>query len=56
MYKTVLESSLEDLWRKLRIIQYVQNKTKEVNPKITALLKWMEESYEEVKLFKVGNF
>ncbi|XP_018425451.1 PREDICTED: uncharacterized protein C9orf84 homolog [Nanorana parkeri] len=53
MYKSVLESCLNDVWRKLRIIQYVQDKTKEANPKITALLQWMEETYAEQKLLKI---
>ncbi|KAM5191581.1 protein shortage in chiasmata 1 ortholog [Mantella aurantiaca] len=53
MYKSVLESCLNDVWRKLRIIQYVHDKTRETNTKITALLQWMEETNTEQKQFKI---
>ncbi|XP_073405804.1 protein shortage in chiasmata 1 ortholog-like isoform X2 [Dendrobates tinctorius] len=42
-YESVLGPQLHDVWRKLRIVQFARDKTKEPNPKITAFLKWMED-------------
>nr|DBA28231.1 TPA: hypothetical protein GDO54_008624 [Pyxicephalus adspersus] len=56
IYKSVLESCLNDVWRKLRIIQYVKDKTKETDPKITALLELIEEAYTKQKELKVSFF
>ncbi|XP_072262885.1 protein shortage in chiasmata 1 ortholog [Pyxicephalus adspersus] len=53
IYKSVLESCLNDVWRKLRIIQYVKDKTKETDPKITALLELIEEAYTKQKELKI---
>ncbi|XP_068090409.1 protein shortage in chiasmata 1 ortholog isoform X2 [Hyperolius riggenbachi] len=53
LYKSVLGSCLNDLWRSLRIIQYVQEKTQEMDPKITALFQWIEESYAEPNQLKI---
>ncbi|XP_077107127.1 protein shortage in chiasmata 1 ortholog isoform X2 [Ranitomeya variabilis] len=43
-YESVLGAHLHDVWRKLRIVQFARDKTKEPNPKITAFLKWMEDT------------
>ncbi|KAG8595135.1 hypothetical protein GDO81_001430 [Engystomops pustulosus] len=52
-YETVLGPCLDPLWRKLRIIQFARDKAKETNPKITALLKWMEKAAMEYEHLKV---
>ncbi|XP_040275721.1 protein shortage in chiasmata 1 ortholog [Bufo bufo] len=51
-YKSVLGPYLDDMWRKLRIVQFVRDKAEEPNPKITALLKWMERANVERELLK----
>ncbi|XP_075681720.1 protein shortage in chiasmata 1 ortholog isoform X3 [Rhinoderma darwinii] len=52
-YKSVLGSYLDDIWRKLRIVQFVRDKTEELNPKITAFLEWIEKANVEYERFKV---
>ncbi|XP_009068746.1 PREDICTED: uncharacterized protein C9orf84 homolog, partial [Acanthisitta chloris] len=50
IYKNILESCLNNIWRQLKIIQYSSQEKHETNPKITALqsemLNWMK-SYGE---------
>ncbi|NXK91113.1 SHOC1 protein, partial [Formicarius rufipectus] len=50
IYKNILESCLNNIWRQLKIVQYSSQKKHETNPKITALqcemLNWMK-SYRE---------
>ncbi|KAF4804066.1 hypothetical protein TURU_010857 [Turdus rufiventris] len=50
IYKDILESCLNNIWRQLKIVQYSSQKKHETHPKITALqcelLKWMK-SYGE---------
>ncbi|XP_072010841.1 protein shortage in chiasmata 1 ortholog [Engystomops pustulosus] len=52
-YESVLGPCLDPLWRKLRIIQFARDKAKETNPKITALLKWLEKAAMEYEHLKV---
>ncbi|NXL50418.1 SHOC1 protein, partial [Podilymbus podiceps] len=51
IYKNVLESCLNNIWRQLKIVQYSSQKKQETNPKITELrcqmLKWMQSYGEE---------
>ncbi|XP_037230061.1 protein shortage in chiasmata 1 ortholog [Falco rusticolus] len=51
IYKTVLESCLNNVWRQLKIVQYSSQKKHETNPKITELqhqiLNWMQIYGEE---------
>ncbi|NXE82852.1 SHOC1 protein, partial [Cochlearius cochlearius] len=46
IYKNILESCLNNIWRQLKIVQYSSQKKHETNPKITALqcqmLNWMQ--------------
>ncbi|KAM6230100.1 protein shortage in chiasmata 1 ortholog [Porphyrio hochstetteri] len=46
IYKTILESCLNSIWRQLKIVQYSSQKKQETNPKITELwcqmLNWMQ--------------
>ncbi|XP_063770759.1 protein shortage in chiasmata 1 ortholog isoform X2 [Pseudophryne corroboree] len=53
MYKSALGVCLEHVWGKLRIVQFVRDKTEEVNPKMTALLDWIEKEDIEHKQLKV---
>ncbi|XP_075047512.1 protein shortage in chiasmata 1 ortholog-like [Mixophyes fleayi] len=53
MYKSALGPCLNDMWRKLRIVQFVRDKTEEVNPKITALLQEMEKANMEHQQLQV---
>uniref|UniRef100_A0A8C3EZZ3 Uncharacterized protein n=1 Tax=Corvus moneduloides TaxID=1196302 RepID=A0A8C3EZZ3_CORMO len=50
IYKNILESCLNNIWRQLKIVQYSSQKKHETHPKITALqreiLNWMK-SYGE---------
>ncbi|KAM4048986.1 protein shortage in chiasmata 1 ortholog [Anomaloglossus baeobatrachus] len=52
-YKSVLGPYLHDVWRKLRIIQFGRDESREPNPKISAFLKWMEETNLEYEHYKV---
>ncbi|XP_066458125.1 protein shortage in chiasmata 1 ortholog isoform X2 [Eleutherodactylus coqui] len=52
-YKSVFGPYLDGMWRKLRIVQFVREKAEEPNPKVTALLKWMEKANVEYKHLKV---
>ncbi|XP_069736772.1 protein shortage in chiasmata 1 ortholog [Phaenicophaeus curvirostris] len=58
IYKNILESCLNNIWRQLKIIQYSSQKKHETNPKITELqrqiLKW-KRSYGEEHSVKVNN-
>jgi len=62
IYKNILESCLNNIWRQLKIVQYSSQKKHETNPKITELqcqmLKWMQSYGEEqsVKVNNVNNF
>ncbi|KAM9367979.1 protein shortage in chiasmata 1 ortholog [Phaethornis superciliosus] len=51
IYKNILESSLNNIWRQLKIVQYSSQKKHETNPKITELqsqmLKWMQSNGKE---------
>ncbi|CAN0308015.1 unnamed protein product, partial [Bubo scandiacus] len=51
IYKNVLESCLNKIWRQLMIVQYSSQKNHETNPKITELqcqmLNWMQSYGEE---------
>ncbi|XP_035746714.1 protein shortage in chiasmata 1 ortholog [Egretta garzetta] len=46
IYKNILESCLNNIWRQLKIVQYSSQKKHETNPKITVLqcqmLNWMQ--------------
>ncbi|XP_008934853.1 PREDICTED: uncharacterized protein C9orf84 homolog, partial [Merops nubicus] len=46
IYKNILESCLNNIWRQLKIVQYSSQKKQETNPKITELqsqmLSWMK--------------
>ncbi|NWS15037.1 SHOC1 protein, partial [Pachyramphus minor] len=56
IYKNILESCLNNIWRQLKIIQYSSQKKHETNPKITALqceiLNWVK-SYGEKHSVKI---
>ncbi|NXH56591.1 SHOC1 protein, partial [Rhabdornis inornatus] len=56
IYKNILESCLNNIWRQLKIIQYSSQKKHETHPKITALqcemLNWMK-SYGEKHNVKI---
>ncbi|NXE36298.1 SHOC1 protein, partial [Ptilorrhoa leucosticta] len=56
IYKNVLESCLNNIWRQLKIVQYSSQKKHETHPKITALqhemLNWMR-SYGEKHSVKI---
>ncbi|NXO57530.1 SHOC1 protein, partial [Aramus guarauna] len=51
IYKTILESCLNSIWRQLKIVQYSSQKKHETNPKIRELqcqmLNWMQSYGEE---------
>ncbi|NWV10435.1 SHOC1 protein, partial [Ptilonorhynchus violaceus] len=51
IYKNVLESCLNNIWRQLKIVQYSSQRKHETHPKITALqceiLNWMKSSGEK---------
>ncbi|NWS73653.1 SHOC1 protein, partial [Crotophaga sulcirostris] len=51
IYKNILESCLNNVWRQLKIVQYSSQKKHETNPKITELqcqmLKWVQSHGEE---------
>ncbi|XP_053326277.1 protein shortage in chiasmata 1 ortholog [Spea bombifrons] len=57
MYKSLLGSSLDDMYRKLEIVQFVKEKNEELNPKIlvlqSQLSQWMERQQMGEKQFKV---
>ncbi|NXV94140.1 SHOC1 protein, partial [Calonectris borealis] len=56
IYKNILESCLNNIWRQLKIVQYSSQKKQETNPKITELqcqmLNWMQ-SYGEEHTVKI---
>ncbi|XP_061311114.1 protein shortage in chiasmata 1 ortholog isoform X2 [Pezoporus flaviventris] len=56
IYKNILESCLNNIWRQLKIVQYSCQKKHETNPKITELqcqmLNWMQ-SYGEKHSVKI---
>ncbi|KAJ7417542.1 hypothetical protein WISP_64060 [Willisornis vidua] len=56
IYKNILESCLNNVWRQLKIIQYSSQKKHETNPKITTLqhemLNWMK-SYGDKHSVKI---
>ncbi|NXY31791.1 SHOC1 protein, partial [Pomatorhinus ruficollis] len=56
IYKNILESCLNNIWRQLKIVQYSSQKKHETDPKITALqcemLNWMK-SYGEKQNVKI---
>ncbi|XP_033928987.1 protein shortage in chiasmata 1 ortholog [Melopsittacus undulatus] len=56
IYKNILESCLNNIWRQLKIVQYSSQKKHETNPKITELqcqmLNWMQ-SYGEKNSVKI---
>ena len=58
IYKNILESCLDNIWRQLKIVQYSSQKKHEISPKITELqrqmLNWMQ-SYGEECSAKVRN-
>ncbi|KAK4816038.1 hypothetical protein QYF61_011028 [Mycteria americana] len=62
IYKNILESCLNNIWRQLKIVQYSSQKKHETNPKITELqcqmLNWMQSYGDEhsVKVNNVNNF
>ncbi|XP_030323640.1 protein shortage in chiasmata 1 ortholog [Calypte anna] len=51
IYKNILESCLNNIWRQLKIVQYSSQKKHETNPKITELqsqmLNWMQSNGKE---------
>nr|XP_009490774.1 PREDICTED: uncharacterized protein C9orf84 homolog [Pelecanus crispus] len=56
IYKNILESCLNNIWRQLKIVQYSSQKKHETNPKITELqcqmLNWMQ-SYRQEHSVKI---
>ncbi|XP_069820441.1 protein shortage in chiasmata 1 ortholog isoform X2 [Dendropsophus ebraccatus] len=52
-YQSILGPYLDGVWRMLRIIQFVRDKAEEQNPKITALLNWMEKTNKKYEHYKV---
>lgn len=58
IYKNILESCLDNIWRQLKVVQYSSQKKHEISPKITELqrqmLNWMQ-SYGEERSAKVRN-
>ncbi|NWW83083.1 SHOC1 protein, partial [Climacteris rufus] len=56
IYKNILESCLNNIWRQLKIVQYCSQKKHETHPKITALqcemLNWMK-SYGQKHSVKI---
>ncbi|KAM6187508.1 protein shortage in chiasmata 1 ortholog [Sarcoramphus papa] len=58
IYKNILESCLNNIWRQLKIVQYSSQKKHETNPKITELqcqmLNWMQR-YGKEHSVKVNN-
>ncbi|KAM8983784.1 protein shortage in chiasmata 1 ortholog isoform 3-T4 [Ara ararauna] len=56
IYKNILESCLNNIWKQLKIVQYSSQKKHETNPKITELqcqmLNWMQ-SYGEKHSVKI---
>uniref|UniRef100_A0A8C3QRE5 Shortage in chiasmata 1 n=1 Tax=Cyanoderma ruficeps TaxID=181631 RepID=A0A8C3QRE5_9PASS len=56
VYKNILESCLNNIWRQLKIVQYSSQKKQEADPKITALqcemLNWMK-SYGKKQNVKI---
>lgn len=62
IYKNILESCLNNIWRQLKIVQYSSQKKQETNPKITELqcqmLNWMQSCGDKhnVKVNNVNNF
>ncbi|XP_074424981.1 protein shortage in chiasmata 1 ortholog [Larus michahellis] len=58
IYKNILESCLNNIWRQLKIVQYSSQKKQETNPKITELqcqiLNWMQR-YGGEHVVKVNN-
>ncbi|NXK51962.1 SHOC1 protein, partial [Chauna torquata] len=58
IYKNILESCLDNIWRQLKVVQYSSQKKHETSPKITELqcqmLNWMQ-SYGEEHSAKVSN-
>ncbi|NXU12890.1 SHOC1 protein, partial [Pardalotus punctatus] len=56
IYKNILESCLNNIWRQLKIVQYSSQKKQETHPKITALqcemLHWMK-NYGEKQSVKI---
>ncbi|XP_061224807.1 protein shortage in chiasmata 1 ortholog isoform X2 [Neopsephotus bourkii] len=56
IYKNILESCLNNIWKQLKIVQYSSQKKHEANPKITELqcqmLNWMQ-SYGEKHSVKI---
>ncbi|NXI63275.1 SHOC1 protein, partial [Anseranas semipalmata] len=51
IYKNILESCLDNIWRQLKVVQYSSQKKHEISPKITELhcqmLNWMQSYGEE---------
>ncbi|OCU00729.1 protein shortage in chiasmata 1 ortholog [Xenopus laevis] len=51
IYKSALGASLDVVWRKLRIVQFVGQRNQEENPKVKALqallLQWREKRYQD---------
>uniref|UniRef100_A0A8C3CBS5 Shortage in chiasmata 1 n=1 Tax=Cairina moschata TaxID=8855 RepID=A0A8C3CBS5_CAIMO len=56
IYKNILESCLDNIWRQLKVVQYSSQKKHEISPKITELqrqmLNWMQ-SYGEERSAKI---
>ncbi|XP_051785492.1 protein shortage in chiasmata 1 ortholog isoform X2 [Erpetoichthys calabaricus] len=56
-YTSSLGAYLNDVWKRLRIVQYFSQSTEEINPKITELQKqmskWMQRSISQEHDFKV---
>ncbi|XP_066844212.1 protein shortage in chiasmata 1 ortholog isoform X8 [Anser cygnoides] len=56
IYKNILESCLDNIWRQLKVVQYSSQKKHEISPRITELqrqmLNWMQ-SYGEERSAKI---
>uniref|UniRef100_A0A663FC14 Uncharacterized protein n=1 Tax=Aquila chrysaetos chrysaetos TaxID=223781 RepID=A0A663FC14_AQUCH len=59
IYKNILESCLNNIWRQLKIVQYSSQKKHETNPKITELqcqmLNWMQSCGEKHIIIRMDS-
>nr|XP_033818553.1 protein shortage in chiasmata 1 ortholog [Geotrypetes seraphini] len=56
-YRSILDSCLDGIWKKLEIVQYIRKKEQEISPKITELqcqiLQQLHNNHVDVQQFKV---
>ncbi|KAK1174547.1 protein shortage in chiasmata 1 ortholog-like [Acipenser oxyrinchus oxyrinchus] len=57
MYVSTLGSCLDDIWKRLRVVQYISQKNEEANPKIAELqrkmLAWIQRNHSQEQSHKV---